>query len=244
MKVNMKKTLVSSAVAGALMVGTAGFSTAKAELEFNVGVFSDYILWGTSASGNNAVVQGGIDYGHESGFYLGVWTSSLGGTVYEPVFDEDGNLEDLDVLVAEGQEVDLYFGYEFEAGGLDFDVGYVYYYYPSLGDFDLDYGDIYGSVGYGPVYFSANYAIHADDSDYEGSYVLAIGGGYEIMPSISLDGELGYTKQKFDGGDDTWTFWSLGLTKSTSMGDISLTYAQTDESDLDPLFVVGYSISF
>ena len=238
MKANMKKTLVSSAVAGALVVGTAGLSTAKAELEFNVGVFSDYILWGTSASGNNAVVQGGIDYGHESGFYLGVWTSNLGGTAFDE--DEDGEL----VAIAEGQEVDLYFGYEFEAGGLDFDVGYVYYWYPSLGDFDLDYGDIYGSVGYGPVYFSANYAIHADDSDYKGSYVLAIGGGYEIMPSISLDGELGYTKQKAEDDDDTWTFWSLGLTKSTSMGDISLTYAQTNDSDLDPLFVVGYSLSF
>ena len=222
MKANMKKTLVSSAVAGALVVGTAGLSTAKAELEFNVGVFSDYILWGTSASGNNAVVQGGVDYGHESGFYLGTWWSTLG--------------------AGEGQEVDLYAGYEFEAGGLDFDIGYVYYYYPALDDFD--YGDIYGSVGFGPVYFSANYAVNADDSDYTGSYVLAIGGGYEIMPSISLDGELGYTKQKFDGGDDTWTFWSLGLTKSTGMGDISLTYAQTDESDLDPLFVVGYSLSF
>ena len=227
MKANLKKTLVSSAVAGALVVGTAGFSTAKAELEFNVGVFSDFILWGTSASGNNAVVQGGVDYGHESGFYLGTWWSTLG----------DGM----------GQEVDVYAGYEFEAGGLDFDVGYVYYYYPALGDFDVDYGDIYASVGFGPVYASANYAIHADDSDYQGSYVLAIGGGFEIMPSISLDGEVGYTNQKaVDDGDDLkWTFWSLGLTKSTGMGDISLTYAQTDDSDLgDPLFVVGYSISF
>jgi hypothetical protein len=75
---NLKKTLVSSAVTGALLVGTAGFSTAQAELEFNAGAFSDYILWGTSASGNNAVVQGGIDYGHESGFYLGTWVSTLG----------------------------------------------------------------------------------------------------------------------------------------------------------------------
>lgn len=234
----MKKTLVNSAVAGALMVGTAGLSTAKAELEFNVGVFSDYILWGTSASDNNAVVQGGIDYGHASGFYAGVWTSTLGGTIY--FLDEDGDVD----AISTGQEVDLYLGYEFDLGGIDLDVGYVYYYYPSLRDFDLDYGDIYGTIGFGPAYFSANYAIHADDSDYTGSYVLAVGAGYEIMPSVSLDGELGYTKQKFDGGDDTWTFWSLGLTKSTSMGDISLTYAQTDESELDPLFVVGYSISF
>lgn len=219
---NLKKSLISSAVTGALVLGAAGFSTAKAELTFNAGVFSDYILWGASASGNNAVVQGGVDYEHDSGFYLGTWMSTLG---------DD-----------EGQEVDLYLGYSFEAGGLEFDVGYIYYYYPALDD--ADYGDIYASVGFGPVYASVNYAVNAQDSDYEGSTVYAIGGGFEVMPSVSFDAEVGYTEQKFTGGKDTWTFWTLALTKSTNMGDISLTYAQTDDSDIDPLFVVGYSISF
>lgn len=222
MKANMKKTLISSAVTGALLVGTAGFSTAQAELEFNVGAFSDYILWGTSASGNNAVVQGGIDYGHESGFYLGTWMSTLG----------DGD----------GQEVDLYGGYVFTAGEVEIDLGYLYYYYPALNDFD--YGDLFAQASFGPLYASVNYALHAQDSDYEGSTVFKFGGGVEVMPSISLDGELGYTEQKFTGGENTWTFWSLGLTKSTDYGDISLTYAHTDESGDDPLFVAGYSISF
>lgn len=221
MKANLKKTLVSSAVAGALMVGTAGLSTAKAELTFNVGVFSDYLLYGQSASGNSAVVQGGADYAHDSGFYAGTWWSTLG--------------------PGEGQEVDLYFGYEFAVGDFDFDIGYVYYYYPSDNLPDFDFGDIVLTVGYGPVYASVNYAIHADDSDFEGSTFYAIGGEFEVMPSISLGAELGYAD--LNEGDD-WTFWSLGLTKSTSMGDFSLTYAQTDLSDDDPLFIVGYSISF
>ncbi len=220
MRSNLKKTLVSSAVTGALMLGTAGFSTAQAELEFNAGIFSDYILWGTTASDNNAVVQGGVDWGHDSGVYLGTWVSTLG----------DG----------QGQEVDLYGGYAFEAGGLGFDLGYVYYYYPALDDFD--YGDLIGTVSYGPVYATVQYALNADDADFEGSMVYKFGGGYEIMPSVSLDGEIGYVDLEPDS--TTWTFWSLGLTKSTDLGDISLTYAQTDESSLDPLFVVGYSIAF
>jgi len=220
-----KKTLVSSAVTGALLVGTAGFSTAQAELEFNVGAFSDYILWGTSASDNNAVVQGGIDYGHESGFYMGTWVSTLG----------DGD----------GQEVDLYAGYVFSAGEVEIDLGYLYYYYPALDDFD--YGDLFAQASFGPLYASVNYALHAQTSDYEGSLVFKFGGGVEVMPSITLNGELGYTDQQAigeNGEDVSWTFWSLGLTKSTNYGDISLTYAQTDDSDLDPLFVAGYSISF
>ena len=215
-----KKTLVSSAVTGALLVGTAGFSTAQAELEFNVGVFTDYILYGKTESGNNAVVQGGIDWGHESGFYLGTWASTLG----------DG----------EGQEVDFYAGYAFEAGGLDVDLGYIYYYYPGENAPLDDFGDIFVTVGSGPLYATLKYTIH--DSDAEGSYFAWVGGDVEVMPSISLNGELG--RADIDDGD-SWTFWSLGLTKSTGIGDISFTYAQNndDEGD-DPLFVAGYSISF
>ncbi|SIT70171.1 conserved hypothetical protein [Ectothiorhodosinus mongolicus] len=219
------KKILSSAVAGALLVGAGGISTAKADLEFNVGVFSDYILWGTTASNNNAVVQGGVDYADDSGIYVGTWISTL---------DAD-----------DGQEVDLYAGYEFSAGDLDFDLGLVYYYYTA--DSDANYADIYASVGFGPVYAGVNYAAYAKDSDYEGSIVYTIGGGFEVMPTISLDGEVGYTKQKaiLDTGEDfSWTFWSLSLTKSTDMGDISVTYAQTNESDIDELFVVGYSLSF
>jgi len=236
MKANMKKTLVSSAVTGALIVGTAGFSTAHAEIEFNAGAFSDYILWGTSASNSNAVVQGGIDYGHESGFYLGTWVSTLGGSVFDPDAGES---------VDQGQEVDLYAGYVFSAGEFEIDLGYLYYYYPALDD--ADYGDLFAQVSFGPVYASINFALHAQESSYEDSVVYKVGGGVEVMPSISLDGELGYTDQKSigaNGEDVSWTFWSLGLTKSTNYGDISLTYAQTDDSDLDPLFVAGYSISF
>ena len=213
------KKILSSAVAGALLVGAGGISTAKADLEFNVGVSSDYILWGASESDNNAVVQGGIDYADDSGFYVGTWMSTL--------------------APGEGQEVDLYAGYEFSAGDLDFDLGAVYYYYTA--DSDENYADIYASVGFGPVYAGVSYAAYAKDSDFRGTMIYTVGGGFEVMPSISLDGELGYADIK---NDDSWTFWSLGLTKSTDMGDISVTYAQTDDSDLDPLFVVGYSLSF
>jgi uncharacterized protein (TIGR02001 family) len=205
MKASMKKTLVSSAVTGALMIGAAGFSTAKAELEFNAGVFSDYILWGTSASDSNAVVQGGVDYGHESGFYLGTWISTLG--------DSSSAIP--------GQEVDLYAGYGFGYGDVEFDVSYVYYYYPAIDD--ADYGDIIGTVSYGPVYFTAQYALNAENSDFEGSTVFKFGGDTEIMPSISLGAEIGTVNLEPD--DTDWVFWSLGVTKSTDMGDISLTYA-------------------
>jgi uncharacterized protein (TIGR02001 family) len=208
---------------GVLLIGALTFaSTAHAELSFHVGVFSDYLDDGASASNNNAVVQGGIDYSHDSGFYSGTALSTL----------DDGD----------GQEVELYAGYGFPVGEFDFDVGYAYSYYPSLDDEDL--GEIYGQVGYGPVYVGIDYTVHADDNGGDtGDITYRLGAEYEVIPTISLNGEIGYADP--DASDaDSVTFWQLGLTKSTDIGDFSLTYGSTNESDSQDLFVVGFSIRF
>ncbi|TVP78357.1 MAG: hypothetical protein EA346_11565, partial [Thioalkalivibrio sp.] len=44
----------------ALTLGLTAPITAQADLEFHIGVFSDYIDNGESKSDNNAVVQGGL----------------------------------------------------------------------------------------------------------------------------------------------------------------------------------------
>jgi uncharacterized protein (TIGR02001 family) len=223
MHANTKKPLFRPVTTGILLMSALALANAaQAELEFNVGVFSDYLDDGASGSNNNAVVQGGVDYSHDSGFYLGTWLSTLG----------DGD----------GQEVDLYAGYQFSAGTLDFDVGYVYYYYPSLDQEDA--GEIYGYVTYGPAYFGIDYTVHADDNGGDsGDITYRIGAEQEVMPTISLNGELGYADPDA-GGEDSVTFWALGLTKSTDLGDFSLTYGSTDEDDSQDLFVVGYHMSF
>ena len=220
---NVKENLVRPVAVGVLAISaTAVANAAQAELEFNVGVFSDYLDDGASGSDNNAVVQGGVDYSHGSGLYLGTWMSTLG----------DGD----------GQEVDLYAGYAFSAGGLDFDVGYVYDYYPSLDEADA--GEIYGYASYGPVYFGIDYAVHADDNGGNaGDITYRVGAEYEVIPTISLNGELGYADPDASE-EDSVSFWQLGLTKSTDAGDISLAYGSTDESGSQDLFVVGYGIRF
>jgi hypothetical protein len=66
---------------------------------------------------------------------------------------------------------------------------------------------------------------------------------YVVIPMMSLNGEIGYAVP--DATDeDSVTFWQLGLSKSTDVGDISLTYGSTDESGSQDLFVVGYGIRF
>jgi len=48
-------------------------SLASAEVSANVSVVSNYLFRAVSQTGGATAVQGGLDYGHESGFYAGAW---------------------------------------------------------------------------------------------------------------------------------------------------------------------------
>lgn len=83
-------------------------------LSFNLGLYSNYMFRGVALSDGPAV-QGGIDWAHSSGFYLGTWFSNI----------------DKEFAVGNHLEVDLYGGYAhtFENGvGVNF-LGN-YYWYP------------------------------------------------------------------------------------------------------------------
>ncbi|TVQ71315.1 MAG: hypothetical protein EA372_09650 [Chromatiaceae bacterium] len=204
----------------ALTLGLATPLTAQAELEFNIGVFTDYIDHGESKSNNNAVVQGGMEYTLDTGLFLGVQMSTLG---------ED-----------EGQEVAPFIGYGFEVGETAFEFGYEYFYYSEIPGEKYE-GEIFVAAEHGPLYGEVTYVTHAHDRDAEGDTVYLIGASHEFLPQTALFAEIGYDKPK---EDDNATFWALGVTRSTQMGDISLTYASRNESDAQDLFVAGYSLSF
>jgi len=70
-----------------------------ASVSANVSFASDYIWRGMTQSDGPAV-QGGFDYASEGGFYAGLWGSNV-------------NFND-----GAGSELDLYFGYGFEMGGV------------------------------------------------------------------------------------------------------------------------------
>jgi uncharacterized protein (TIGR02001 family) len=82
----------------------------------NFSLVSDYRFRGISQSWGQPAVQGGIDYTHASGFYLGNWNSSVSSNSY----NNGASLE-----------VDLYGGYRFEpAKDWTVDVGVLRYQYP------------------------------------------------------------------------------------------------------------------
>ena len=126
-----------------------------AAVSANVSFATDYIWRGMTQSDGPAI-SGGFDYETDGGFYAGIWGSNV-------------NFND-----GAGSELDYYFGYGFEVGGIGVDLGYVAFDYPknktgldfeevviglSMGDFGFtyalgqdgapDYNEI--SYGIGPV---------------------------------------------------------------------------------------------
>ena len=66
----MKKLLLA-------LFAVAGITSAHAQLSANLTATSDYRFRGISQTQNGAAVQGGVDYAHESGFYIGNWNSTV-----------------------------------------------------------------------------------------------------------------------------------------------------------------------
>ncbi len=66
----------ASAEDAAPAVAAAAAPAPAYTLTYNLGMYSDYIFRGVSFS-NGPALQGGIDWAHSSGFYLGTWFSNL-----------------------------------------------------------------------------------------------------------------------------------------------------------------------
>lgn len=81
----------------------------------NGSVVSDYRFRGISQTYLGPAVQGGIDYAHSSGLYVGNWNSSISGNVFPNTA---------------GIEMDVYGGYKKTFGDFGVDVGTIYYWYP------------------------------------------------------------------------------------------------------------------
>ena len=130
----MKKVLLA-------ILALAGITAAHAEVTGNLGLTSDYRFRGISQSQNAPAVQGGVDYAHSSGLYIGNWNSSVSSQVYTN---------------GAGVESDLYAGYKKDIyKGITVDVGSYNYFYPRAttagtgSNFDTYEG--YAGLGYGPV---------------------------------------------------------------------------------------------
>lgn len=134
----MKFNKLSAAVLATVALGS---TAAHAQLSVNAGLVSDYRFRGVSQSNTGAAVQGGIDYAHSSGLYVGNWNSSISSAWKG--FDSSGAQSDLYA----GWKKDVY-------RGLTVDVGSYNYFFlgkDNSTDSRFNTQELYAGLGYGPV---------------------------------------------------------------------------------------------
>jgi len=218
----MKKVLISAAVAAACSTPFAVLAQAapaKAEPEFtiagNAGLFSDYRFRGYSQTDYNPALQGGIDFAHKSGFYLGNWNSNVNSTLYNGA----------------SLEMDFYGGYKATFGEFGLDIGTIYYYYPGTGangPFEADNWEVYIGGSWGPLsakyYYSFTdfFGLNSQalglpgDIDTKGSQYLDLTGTFDLGSGWGVVGHVGWQKIKRgrDIGliDDSVLDYKLGVT--------------------------------
>ena len=103
----------------------------------NITVVNDYRYRGLTQSNFKPAIQGGFDYAHESGLYVGNWNSSISwiGDYYGPSGGWTGSGNSSSTKVSSQIEMDFYAGIKKELVGEGFasDLGVLQYYYPTSG---------------------------------------------------------------------------------------------------------------
>ncbi len=168
----MKKILLATAVAAAFAAPSVAFAQAAAAsphtVTGNLSLASDYRFRGLSQTFEGAAIQGGVDYSHASGFYLGTWGSNVSGLQYNN---------------GAGLELDIYGGYKFNAGPVGLDIGMLYYLYPGayysgFGPSKPKYNNTEIYIGASWNWLSAKYSMTT--SDFFGVKGQTYGGGCGI----------------------------------------------------------------
>lgn len=209
---------LKSKIAFAALALTAG-SAALAQLSYNIGAVSEYRYRGISQTAEAPALQGGADYAHSSGFYVGAWASQI------RWIKEAGQAAGQDL---KGDvELDLYGGYKGSiTKELGFDVGYLRYEYVgnTLKDVTTanpNTDELYGALTYGPVTFKYSYALStlfgtpkSEGSTYADlSATFDLGSGYSVVPHVGRQEIAGDPAKGY-----SYTDYSVTLSKDFGNG--------------------------
>ncbi|MFN4088290.1 MAG: TorF family putative porin [Alphaproteobacteria bacterium] len=217
-------TMAAGIAAAALAVGTTGSARADQSpipgtFSANVSIGTDYTFRGISQTDENPTIQGGFDWEHESGIYIGTWASNV-------------NFGDGDQAHI---ELDYYAGWRPTFGALTLDVGGIYYTYPGakrrldydffeakLGaSYDFDVVTAGASLNWSPNYFGGS-----NDAFYlMGELAVPLPHGFE------LGGHIGHQWIKDNGtfGVPDYLDWSVSISYALEgIADLKLSYTDTD----------------
>lgn len=207
MEFKMTQTMVLATLA---LSGVAFAQTKAPEpdytLSYNVGAVTDYRYRGISQSRLKPALQGGIDFAHKSGFYLGAWGSSI-----KWIKDAGGDAS---------VEVDVYGGYKGTAGPVGYDVGVLTYQYPNHSlAVSPNTTEIYGAATFGPATLKYSHAVTNlfGFSDSKNSYYLDASASFDLGSGWSVVPHVGYQKVK-NNSPFSYTDYAVTLGKDFGNG--------------------------
>lgn len=186
----------------------------------NVSVVSDYRFRGFTQNNFRPALQGGFDYSHASGFYIGNWNSNVSSDLFP-----GGNLE-----------MDFYAGFSREFGGVGLDAGVLYYNYP--GSTSAKGGTIYNTelylgLSYGPFFAKYSHGV----SDFFGAphsknnFYLDVGAEFDLGDGWGVNARVGYQKLKNDPMLSGYVDYAAGVTKDINGWVIGATFIATNHRD-------------
>ena len=200
-------------------------------LTTNVGLFTDYVFRGISYGKERGAIQGGVDYSHSSGVYLGVWASSVQADSF---------------LAGNTTEIDLYGGYVHQfTPDLNVNVGLLQFYYPNhktyAGYTSMNTTELNGAVTY--KYFTLKHSYSLSDyfglvgSDGTGYTEFNVAYSLPQVEGLNLAAHVG--RLNVDGYSNlNCTDYLLGVNKDFSAfgtkgwnAGISYTYSDASTND-------------
>lgn len=217
MKAKLAVLVAALMASGALMAQTKA-PEPDYSLSFNVGAVTDYRYRGISQSRLRPALQGGADFAHKSGFYLGTWASTI-----KWVKDATGDAN---------VEVDLYGGYKTTVGAFGVDVGLLRYLYPGSSlavNPDTTEAYVAGTWGPATLKYSHSTTNLFGFANSKGSGYLDLSATFELpWYGLTLTPHIGRQRVR---NNSYWSYtdWALTLGKDFGNGlSASLAYVDTN----------------
>lgn len=238
----MKKSLIALALLSAFAVPAFAEEAAAPAAEApaltgNVGLFSSYRFRGIDQTFGKPALQGGFDYAHASGLYVGNWNSNVSEGAGYP---------------SASLEMDFYGGYKATFGDFGVDAGGIYYYYPGS---DANLTSVTqvtngkttkvhtGAVNNKELYIGGSWKTvslkyYHSIGDYfsvpetKGTGYLDLSASFDLGEGWGINGHVGslaYKNYRSGAGDNgKYTDWKLGVTKDISGWVVGASYVGTN----------------
>jgi uncharacterized protein (TIGR02001 family) len=217
-------------VGGAALAQTAAPAAKAPEPDYtltgNFGIYSQYVFRGLTQTDEKPAFQGGFDFAHKNGLYLGTWGSNISWLHDSGLCSHGCSLE-----------WDIYGGWKYafnDDWGMD--VGVLYYWYPGSyvsGATKPDTTEIYIAGSWKWASLKYSYSVDHTFGIPDNAWYLDLSANYPITDAWTFNAHVG--RQEYQGSTNgtsnsvlNYTDWKLGVTYAINGWNIGAYYSDTN----------------